>query len=290
MFYIGILFSLGALVGWAIGDFLIQKTVRAMGVFKSLFYIGIIGFVGITPFIYKELALDFLNPKRLIMPLVLGTILVLASLMNFEGLRQGKLSVVLPLTGLELPIVILLSRFIGGEHLGLHNYLLIGLVVLGILFTGIIKLPNFKKIRMEKGVWLAIGGAVGLGAGTFLIGIISRNYSPLFSVWLTHTCALLVGTVFLIKEGTLCNFKNDLKKFGRLIFWQSALDNLAWISYSYATIFIPISIAATVSESYIALGALLGVYLNHEKLRTHQKFGIALAISGALILSYISKT
>ncbi|MDI6821251.1 MAG: hypothetical protein QMD65_03755 [Patescibacteria group bacterium] len=53
--------------------------------------------------------------------------------------------------------------------------------------------------------------------------------------------------------------------------------------------FLAISIATTISENYIALTVLLGVFINKEKLQRHQFFGIAIAIISVLVLSYINK-
>jgi drug/metabolite transporter (DMT)-like permease len=63
---------------------------------------------------------------------------------------------------------------------------------------------------------------------------------------------------------------------------------VAWVSFAKATTFIPIAIATTISESYIALAVLLGLFVNREKLRTHQILGITLATFGVIILAYYS--
>lgn len=48
---------------------------------------------------------------------------------------------------------------------------------------------------------------------------------------------------------------------------------------------IPISVATTVSESYIALSVLAGIYINHERVRLHQKLGIAITVVGVVVLT-----
>ena len=66
------------------------------------------------------------------------------------------------------------------------------------------------------------------------------------------------------------------------------IDNGAWLAYSYSTLYIPITIATSISESYIALAALLGLVFNGEKLRRHQFIGLFLAIISAVILAAIT--
>ena len=80
----------------------------------------------------------------------------------------------------------------------------------------------------------------------------------------------------------------DFRTLPGIIFLQSFFDNAGWLAFAFATTFISISIATTVSESYIILGFLLGVLVNREKLRTHQFLGIILVILSILGLSAIS--
>lgn len=72
------------------------------------------------------------------------------------------------------------------------------------------------------------------------------------------------------------------------IIGQSILDNTAWVAFAFATIFIPISIATTISESYIALAVFLGIFINREKLRPHQMIGVVLALVGVIALSALT--
>ena len=52
---------------------------------------------------------------------------------------------------------------------------------------------------------------------------------------------------------------------------HSFIDNLAWVAFAYATLYVPIAIATGISESYIALAAALGIIINKEKLKKHWK-------------------
>lgn len=66
------------------------------------------------------------------------------------------------------------------------------------------------------------------------------------------------------------------------------LDNAAWVLYATATTLIPISLAITISESYIILAVILGVTINKEELSRHQWIGIVLSLVAVITLSYIS--
>ena len=65
-------------------------------------------------------------------------------------------------------------------------------------------------------------------------------------------------------------------------------DDLAWIMFSYATLYIPIAIATSISEVYIALAVFLGFYINKEKLKYHQIVGLLIAVVSIIILSIVT--
>jgi len=284
----GLLFAFGALFGWAIGDFFIQRTVRAISVVKSLFFIGFAGAFGILPFVIKDIKRILPDPNNWLMLFALAAVVILAAFANFQGLKLGKLSVMLPLNGAELPVTIILSWLIGGEKLDWYFYALMALVAIGLLMTMLTGLGRLKNFKFEKGAFYTLLGAVGLGATNFLIGICSRSMSPLFTIWFTHTAAMFVTLAILIRQSEAKNIIHNIWKHPHIVLWQSFLDNAAWMFYAFSAALIPISIAATISESYIAVGAMLGLAINKEKIKKHQAFGVALAFIGVLALSYLA--
>jgi uncharacterized membrane protein len=286
----GIIFSFVALFAWGFGDFFIQKTVRQVGIWKSLFFIGILGSVGLFLFIQKELLTVISSLNNLYLLLLLAVVSITFTLFYFLALKKGKIAVVDPLIGLELPLTVGLSVVLGREHLLLPQFILIALTFLGIIFT-VAKERKHLDVRrwvVEKGAILAGVGAVGMALTNFLTGISSQQTSPLLTIWFTHTLFMLVTGVYLILSGEFKNLREDIKRNSGIILIQSILDNIGWIAFALAMTYISISIATTISESYIALSALFGIFINKEKLKPHQFFGIILVIVSILVLSSIS--
>ena len=77
----------------------------------------------------------------------------------------------------------------------------------------------------------------------------------------------------------------DLKSHLKSTLGQSLLYNLGWVAFALATTTIATSIVTAVSESYIVLGVILGIFVNREKLKRHQVVGVALALGGIIALS-----
>jgi len=287
----GILFALGAMISWTFGDFLIQKTVRKVGSMKALMYIGIVALIVLCPFIYKEIPALFSSSRDLIILSLGGFIMFSAALFDFEALRRGKFSIVEPLYGLEVPVSLGLSIGIWGEYLSLVQMILIGIIFIGIVLAITIHHTHlhYHKRIFERGVVLAIMGAIGMGLGNFIVGVASQTISPLISIWFIHGSLGIFCLFYLFFRKQLNGGLKEIKENIKIIAGQSILDNVAWIFFAFSTTYLPISIAVGITESYIAFGALLGVFLNKEKLKWHQYVGVAITCVAVIILATISE-
>lgn len=284
---LGLLFAFGAMLAWAFGDFFIQRTSRLVGNWKALFFIGITGAVGFLPLVWHELLTLSLVESGYYA--AFAALVVFFALIDFEAMRRGKLAIVQPIISLELVWTVLLALAFVGERLTPWQYVLIILALGGTLLT----FRQEKRrwwfgTRFERGVWLALVASVGMGAINLGFGVLSNAHSPLVTVWATHTGALLACIVYLAVTGKWRTLGRDLKRYPLPIVAESIFDNLSWLSFGYATLFIPIAVATTISEAYIALSALLGVIVNRERLTRTQAIGVTLSIGAVLALAAVT--
>jgi drug/metabolite transporter (DMT)-like permease len=286
--YLGLIFAFIALVSWGFGDFFIQKTTRVIGSWKALFFIGLVGLVGLFPFIINDLA--SLTGTNFLLLGLLGVVVIFASLFDFEALRQGKIVIVEPIIGLELPLTIGLSLVFANESLSLLQTILIGIVFIGIILaiTAHHTHLHYHKRIIEKGAVLAGMGAIGMALANFLVGVSSKDISPLVTIWFAHSLLAVACGIYVYYKGGFKHLISDFKNHPGSILGQSILDNIGWVSFAQATTYIPIVIATTISESYIALAVLLGLFIGREKLHGHQYIGVTFAIAGVIALSYFS--
>ncbi|MBI3336576.1 EamA family transporter [Candidatus Peregrinibacteria bacterium] len=276
------------MISWGLGDFFIQRTVRLIGSTKALFCIAITGTIVLFPFVWRELLL--LDMPDLLLLSLLTFVVIVSALFNFEALKTGKIAIIEPIIGLELPITVALSISLAHETLSPSQWLLIVIVFIGITSATTLQYSHlhYHKRIFEKGAILAGLAAIGMGLTNFLVGISSREISPLLTIWFSHTgIALIIGTYLLITH-TLIDLYRDVCKHPWPVMSQSFLDNIAWIAFAFATTFIPIAVATAISESYLALAVLLGLLVTREKIKNHQKAGVAMAVSGVILLSGIS--
>lgn len=283
--YLAIAFAFAALFAWGFSEFYIQKTSRIIGVWKVLFSVGVVGFVTIFPFIKNEFAILELRDLGLLTLLSLA--IFLASLFNFEALKKGKLAIVEPLIGMELPLTMALSMSIGKERLTLVQLFLIAIIFVGLLMVITMHHKHLHQTRRtaEKGVMLAIGAALGLAMTNFLVGVSSRQISPLFVVWLAHSLVAIISAAYLLYTKKFHTMLVDLRSHLRNTLGQSLLYNFGWVAFALATTSVATSIVTAISESYIILGVILGIFINHEKLKRYQIIGIILSAGGIIALS-----
>ncbi|MCL5430293.1 MAG: DMT family transporter [Candidatus Marsarchaeota archaeon] len=286
MFYYtyGVIFAFAALVLWGSGDFLIQRTTRHLGDWETLFFIVAFGTIALLPFVYMQIA-SYLGIMYILAVLVIATVLsMVASMFDLEALKRGKIAAVEPILALEIPVVALFSLVLVGEVLQPIEILLVAVIIVGLVFVSL-RSKHFRAIRLEKGVLLMIVAAVLWGATAFFVGWGARMTNPLLINWFIALGMTVFTLVYLsLKRDVKHMFKNAFN-MPALVLVTSAIDTAAWVSYAYATIFIPITIAVALSENYIGVAAMLGLIINRERLMKRQKAGFLFALFGAVVLA-----
>jgi len=284
----GILFAFIALFCWGLGDFLIQKTSRAIGKWAALFFITFFAVIILTPFVFQDIVTLFTSRQDVLLLLLASGVLLFAALFDFQALKEGKLSVIEPIMAFEVAITAVLSALIIGEYLTWQQMIFVITLIAGIFLVSTKSFHHLKNIKAEKGILFGVLGTIGMGVTNFLFGVGSRQISPLMTNWFTNLFIALVTFIYLISKMKSGEILKDWRKDKALIIGVGLVDNGAWLAYSFSTLYIPITIATSISESYIALAALLGMVFNGEKLKRHQFIGLFLAIISAIILAAIT--
>jgi drug/metabolite transporter (DMT)-like permease len=288
----GILAALGALVGWGVGDFLIQRLTRRIGNFRTMLYGGSFGFLVLTPFAWSHLPDAFGAWQDTVLLIGISSVVFFNAFFNFEALRKGKIAVIAPVLALELPLTALLAVALIGERLTPGQVVAILAVVVGFFFVVRQKSADgsWRKPSFERGVAYAIIGVFGLAFYNFTIGISSRATEPVLTAWVIGgTVAILSFITLLVRrEVSAKSLIQPLRKYPGLILAESVCVVGAGLCFAYATTLIPISVATGVSEGYVVLSVMLGLLINREKLRRSQLFGVGIVVLGILGLAWMT--
>jgi len=283
---IGVLFAFGALIFWGFGDFLIQRSTRRVGDWETLFVIVGTGAIILTPFVWNDLAILSQQGPFLAL-LAASSVITVAAMFDFESLKRGKIAIIKPVCALEVPIAAVLAIIVISETLGMAEIILISTLVIGLIMISLRSHHFSRKAWIERGVFLAIVGAILMGMSNFLIALGARITNPLMVIWFSSMFMSMICIFYLMTNRRLGNMMHDFRRNPKLMLSVGVMDNLAWISFAFAASLIPISIAVALSESYIALAALLGLMINRERLSAHQKVGLITALGSAALLAGI---
>ncbi|MEI7960947.1 MAG: DMT family transporter [archaeon] len=276
--------AFGAMLSWGVGDFLIQKSVRKVGDIEALAFIGLIGFIGLTPFVIGDLNLLFV-PQNFGILIGLGVLSFITAIFTLESFKRGKLSVVDVVLEFELPITIIVCFFLFGEFLLIHQMILIIPIFVGIILISLKKGVSIKKSHFfEKGVLFALAAAIGLGVVNSFTAFGSREISPLLVIWIPWLVVFIISFfVIFSRKDIKTTFKNAFK-FKWLLLGMGIIDTLAWVFYAYAMQDLNVGIVTAITESYPVIGIIFGVFLNREKIGWRQVLGAILTIGASIAL------
>ncbi len=285
IFELSVLAAFGAMLCWGFGDFFIQRSTRESGDIESIAFIGIIGSVLLLPLVLSELPLLFSIPNLVFLAFI-GIVTLAAALLNFEALKEGKLSVIEVIFEIELPVTVVLGLFFFGETLSTPQAAAILFILAGICLISLSSLSRQHYLkRFEKGIFLAIVSAVAMALLDFATAVGSRIVSPAMAVWVpclvfTAICLLLIRQ----REG-FPRLLQNAKKFSSDILGMGVFDTLAWLLFAIAVLEKELAVTIAITGSYPAIALLLGVLVNKEKMRPHQYTGAAMALLASIALA-----
>ncbi len=287
-FEFAMLAAFGAMLCWGFGDFFIQRTTRKIGDVESLAMIGIIGTIGLFPFVMSSLSL-LSSPINLFILLALGTITFFVAMADFEALKRGKLCVVDVVLEIELPITVVLGLLFFGEILTAQQVIAIFVAFLGIILISL-RPHSLKHMfsKFEKGVLIAIVAAVGMSFVNFLTAFSSKNISPLMAIWVPWVVCAMISLAFIGKREGVKKLASNVSKFKYMILAMGIFDTLAWLCFSLAVFGEELSITIAITESYPVIAIFLGLMINHEKIGAHQYLGAAIALGASIFLGFFS--
>lgn len=286
MYIHGIIFALIALVCWALGDFFIQKTSREYGVWTSLFSIVFFGAVALFPFAIKDIPV-LMSSANLPILFIFSLATCVVALVGFKAFQVGKMVVVEPIMSFELPLTVMLGVFILKETLAPIQMILIGIAFLGILLTSSKNIFQ-TKISLEQGVLWAMAATLLMAFVNFTTGLASQSVGAIGAIWFMNVLLTIICAVYFSVTSSWTRVIENIKRHPTESLLVSVFDNGAWLAYSASVIIIPISLAITISEGYIALAMILGVLINKEKLSRLQWIGGGMSFVAVMMLAFIS--
>ena len=280
----GLFAILGATLFWGIGDFLMQRSVRKIGSLEGLALLGVIESIILLPLALPQLFLLFL-PENMQLLCFLGVTTFITAFILFQALRKGKLAVVEVLCEFELPLTIILGTFLLSDFLSFNQLLFMVPIFVGIILIAFEPRTKLKHLfKLEHGALLALIAAFGMAFVNSFVALSSRVVSPVMAIWFPHVIIALLALVFLFIKKRIHKTELDFAKFHWLIIVTSLFEAVAWLLFAFSTSIANVGVVTAITESYPAIGIILGVMVNKEKISRRQAFGAFLAIISGIAL------
>ncbi|MDO8628289.1 MAG: DMT family transporter [Nanoarchaeota archaeon] len=281
---LALLATFGAMLFWGLADFLIQRSVRKLGDLRPLSYIGAFGTLALLPFILNDFT-TLINQQNLYLLLLLSILGLFVSWINFEALRKGKISVVDVIFELELPVTVILGFIFLNETFTTLQLSAILVIFLGLILVATKKFNWKHQQGIERGVFLSIITAIGLGIINILTGTAAQQASPFLAIWFPWFFIFLATLIIDTSKNGWKKYCQGIQKYPTLIITMSIFDTLAWLCFAYAATQQQIGITIAITEGYPIIAIILGICINKEKITPHQYLGMALTLGAAITLA-----
>jgi bacterial/archaeal transporter family protein len=276
-------FSFLALISLAVGWFFAARSSKDMNPLVSTFLFQLVGvpmFLVLLPF-----APAGINENIIIPILLIGIFETLVMLLLFKAMKEGDVSVVLPITDGYAVITAIIGVLFLKEILTTGNYIGMFLIFLGItLISTKISKGNLSKIlEMKKGVTPALLAALGNGIFFVLVGLAARNSNWFVTALGIRIAISLTAFVILIVK------RYDFKKIRQGVSWKwllpaAFLDILGFSFYNMAVSISQVSYATLMISAQSLVIVLLGFFVLKEKVDRNQWIGVFATLVGLIIL------
>ena len=143
------------------------------------------------------------------------------------------------------------------------------------------------KVKLEKGVIIALIAAVSMALVNFSSAFSSREISPAVTIWFIWLTNAMLCLWFIVYRKKFVKFTKDCWKIKWLLLLMSLVATFAWFFYFIAITKRELSIITAITEAYPIMAISLGLWINKEKINWHQYLGMGLAIIGAVSLAFL---
>lgn len=286
---VGIGLAFVAMLCFGIGDFFIQRSTRKIGDWETLLVITLFGALVLLPFVYESLpALFMVSSKGLTILGFAGIFLTAAAICTIEGLKRGKLSVLEPLLPIELIAASLFAFLVLDDKITATQGILILILLAGISLLAFRETKISAQFLLEKGTIIFLIGTIFMGVADFFLGWGARLTDALIANFVINVVMSTIALIVLLARHKGKKIFHDFVINRGLLLSMAITDNVGWLAYAFAMTLVPIAVATGLSESSVIVAVVLGLAVNREKLQRHQKAGLVIAISAAIILAAVT--
>ena len=281
----GVLAGIVAAIGWGIGDFFAAKASKQQGPYRAAFLTVLTGTILVVA-IYTAWVHNFvISLDKLTALTAISAILILAQIAFFKALEIGPVGVAATI-GAAYPVVTVpLAILVFGESITTLQFLAIIAIILGIFLTSIRWEKRLIKVNQVKGIVFAALSMLCWGIGFAFLDRAVEGLDWRQVAFFQYTTMLLWQQVlFRLFLGQ----RNQTFTSARPSLATTAAATLFLIGNAAFYVGLGTGLAAVVtplSSAYPVITVLLALIFMKERLQISQFLGIAVVVSGVILLA-----
>ncbi|MEM6281079.1 MAG: DMT family transporter [Chloroflexota bacterium] len=286
----GILLGVTAAFGWGAASFIGRQTTQVLGAVSALLFSQLISFITILSYLLLSgelvMRINGSQWQWWAWSALAATIHTMSLIMVFRSFEVGVLSVVAPIAGSYSAVTVFLS-YLSGEILTPLNALGIALAITGVMLVAIKPRPAGEPGQLMAGVGWAIGAALGLGFGYWIVGFqVTPHLGGVTHVLVVRTSSLVWLTLFFIVSGKheLFHAPPNWRVLGFIVV-GSTCANLAYVANNIGYTTGQVGIVSVLASMNSAVAVLLAWQFLKERLRPTQWAGVILVLIGVAFIS-----
>ena len=278
----GLLFGIGAAIGFGLADIAATVSSRAAGVLRPLLVMQAGGALLLTPLLFVVPLTGHLEAAQILSFVGVGVMAMVAFLAFFRGLQEGPVAIVTPVVSAYAVIVVILAIVLLDERPSALQYGGIGLTFLGVVLASA-DLRELSNIRISRGVGFAFVALAGFGYELYFVARETPELSWFLPTYLLRVCAAIPLLAICAARRTWPWQVRSFRLLG-LMALVAVFDAAGFTSYGLGVDRGFASVVATATSAYSVIPILFGLLVLRERLAPNQFAGIALVLAGLLAL------
>lgn len=272
-------------LSWGTADFIARFTGRGLGHANALLGMLVVGSLGLTLWVLAAgapLAWDWSAAWLLV---VSGVGVMLATLLLYQGLAMGPVTIVAPIVG-SYPALVIVIALLQGVRPSLLQWAAMGVVMAGVVVVartaGTFEEPGgWTRAALRQTVLIALLSALGFAVAVSAGQAATPVYGEVQTVWISR----LIGLAALLPMFLLPAYELRLPlRWWPLLAAQGALDTGAYLALFAGSAGEGAAIAAVTASGFGAVTVLLARVFLKERMTWAQWGGIALIFAGVAVL------
>jgi drug/metabolite transporter (DMT)-like permease len=291
----GILLGLTAALFWGAADFLARNATRAVGTYCTLFFMQIVGFIGLSLYIGATGTFGPLTRQVGWQPWAWVAVALLlnvfCSLALYRSFEVGVLAVVSPISASYAALTVMLA-LLSGEVLSQWRIIGIAAAIIGVVLAAAANAPDSSpkaahvpsSPRLARGTGWAVAAALGFGLLFWIFGFhIIPSFGGLVLVWLVRltTPALLL----LLAKPLRQSIQLPRGRVTWLLVGVGVLDTAAYVAATTGLATHQVAVVTVLASLFSTVTVILAWLFLRERLAWSQWLGVGAIFVGITLVS-----